>query len=136
MVRAARERVEDLFGLALEEGSRGPSRLADRYVDLARRVGTRHNLRIPHELREFYCRGCSSFWQEGRTVRTRIRRSVRVRTCLVCGAVRRQPLRLLISTPSTRDASAELGQPPEETLAEEPTDLDEEAADLGSEEDS
>lgn len=89
MIRIAQDRVLDLFALAEAEAARGPSPLADRYVSLARKVGTRYNVRLPRELGERYCRGCSSFWVEGRNVRTRIRGGRRVRTCLVCGRVRR-----------------------------------------------
>lgn len=67
----------------------GHTGLADRYVVLARRIGMRYNVRLPIEYRELYCRGCSAFWIEGRTVRTRIRENRRVRTCLRCGRQRR-----------------------------------------------
>ena len=91
MIRVARERVDDLFGLALSEAKDPGSPLPDRYVALARRVGTRYNVRFLPELRDYYCRGCSVFWVEGRTVRTRLRGGQRVRTCLKCGRVRRVP---------------------------------------------
>jgi ribonuclease P protein subunit RPR2 len=94
MVRIARERIADLFALAEREADRPDGRLAHRYVQLARRVGTRYNVRLPAEYRELYCRGCSSYWVEGRTVRTRLRAGRRVRTCLACGRVRRVPLNL------------------------------------------
>jgi ribonuclease P protein subunit RPR2 len=91
MVRIARERVSDLFGLA-EREARGPHpELADRYVALARRIGMRYNVRLRREYRELYCRSCSAFWVEGRTVRTRLRSGCRVRTCLRCGHQRRRP---------------------------------------------
>jgi ribonuclease P protein subunit RPR2 len=135
MVRTARERVDDLFGLANLEGTRGAYQLADRYVRLARRVGTRHNVRIPREYRELYCRKCSAFWSEGRTVRTRLRGPHRVRTCLVCGATRRQPFRGPSSRTGSVDVTTRWTKGPEEVLAEEPSDIDEEAADVGSEED-
>jgi ribonuclease P protein subunit RPR2 len=92
MVRIAHERIADLFALAQREARRQDGRLADRYVQLARRVGTRYNVRLPAEYRELYCRGCSSYWVEGRTVRTRLRGNRRVRTCLGCGRSRRVPL--------------------------------------------
>ncbi|MCI4360028.1 MAG: hypothetical protein L3J95_06430 [Thermoplasmata archaeon] len=134
MVRTARERVDDLFGLANVEATRPAPTYADRYVRLARRVGTRHNVRIPHEYRELYCRKCSSYWLEGRTVRTRFRAAHRVRTCLVCGATRRQPLRRDPARPRASDLADHLDRTPQEVLAEVPSDLDEEAAELGSEE--
>jgi ribonuclease P protein subunit RPR2 len=89
MVRIARERIADLFALAEREAVVTDGKLATRYVQLARRVGTRYNVRLPAEYRELYCRGCSTYWVEGRTVRTRLRATGRVRTCLRCGRVRR-----------------------------------------------
>jgi ribonuclease P protein subunit RPR2 len=89
MVRIARERVDDLFAEAEAIARTADAKLADRYVRLARRVGMRHNVRLLPEHRENYCRGCSAYWVEGRTVRTRLRRGHRVRTCLACGRARR-----------------------------------------------
>jgi len=89
MVRVAHERISDLFALAEVEARRRDPVLPDRYVRLARRIGMRYNVRLLPEFREVYCRGCSCFWVEGRTVRTRIRSGRRVRTCLVCGRTRR-----------------------------------------------
>lgn len=93
MVRVAAERISYLFALAEKEATEGDRALADRYVALARRIGTRYNVRLLAEYRELYCRGCSKYWVEGRTVRTRLRRGLRVRICLVCGRERRTPLR-------------------------------------------
>jgi RNase P subunit RPR2 len=89
MIRIAQERISDLFALAESESRRNVPGLPDRYVRLARRIGMRYNVRLLPEFREVYCRGCSSFWVEGRTVRTRLRGGLRVRTCLVCGRRRR-----------------------------------------------
>jgi ribonuclease P protein subunit RPR2 len=93
MVRVAAERISDLFALAEREAGGGRPELADRYVRLARRIGMRYNVRLLPEYSEVYCRGCSRFWVEGRTVRTRLRSGHRVRTCLVCGRERRAPYR-------------------------------------------
>ena len=89
MVRIAHRRVSDLFTLAERESSAGHAELADRYVALARRIGMRYNVRLLGEFRDLYCRACSAFWVEGRTVRTRLRSGHRVRTCLRCGHRRR-----------------------------------------------
>ena len=94
MVRIARHRVSDLFGLAERESLSGHLDLADRYVSLARRIGMRYNVRVLGEYRELFCRSCSAYWVEGRTVRTRIRSGRRVRTCLRCGHQRRTVSRL------------------------------------------
>ena len=93
MVRVAAERISDLFALAQQEASVGRPELADRYVALARRIGMRYNVRLLPEYSSLYCRGCSRFWVEGRTVRTRLRSGYRVRTCLGCGRERRVPYR-------------------------------------------
>ena len=92
MVRIARDRVSTLFALATDEATGGHSELADRYVVLARRIGMRYNVRLPTAYRDVYCRGCSAYWIEGRTVRTRLRSGHRVRTCLRCGRERRTRL--------------------------------------------
>ncbi|MCI4325947.1 MAG: hypothetical protein L3K00_08770 [Thermoplasmata archaeon] len=126
MIRVAGERVNDLFALAASESPRGPTGYSDRYVRLARKVGMRYNVRLLPEYRELYCRGCSTFWVEGRTVRTRLRSGRRVRTCLVCGRQRRVQLR----GPTTRDGG-EVGSPGSAlrdnlALAEAPAGIDDE----------
>lgn len=89
MIRIARERIGDLFALARSESRGGSGPLPHRYVHLARRIGMRFNLRLPQEYRSRYCRRCSAYWVEGRTVRTRLRRGCCVRTCLACGSQQR-----------------------------------------------
>ena len=107
MVRIARERILDLFELAHREALGGDPLLADRYVHLARAIGARYNVRFLPEYRELYCRGCSAYWVEGRTVRTRLRRGHRVRTCLRCGRIRRIPRGAEGGISSTRPATAQ-----------------------------
>ncbi|MGA8302611.1 MAG: ribonuclease P [Thermoplasmata archaeon] len=114
MVRIARERISALFVLAEREAATGHGNLADRYVTIARRVGTRYNVRVLPEYRELYCRGCSAFWVEGRTVRTRLRSGRRVRTCLRCGRERRT---LLGEPHAPPKGSAEAG--PDSVLRED-----------------
>ena len=89
MVRVAAERIADLFALAESEAAGDAPELSDRYVRLARAIGMRYNVRLLPEYSELYCRGCSRYWVEGRTVRTRLRSGHRVRTCLACGRERR-----------------------------------------------
>jgi ribonuclease P protein subunit RPR2 len=89
MIRAAQDRIQDLFSLAETEVRRSPENLSRRYVTLARKIGMRYNVRLLREYRDLYCRGCSTFWVEGRSVRTRLRSGRRSQTCLQCGRVRR-----------------------------------------------
>jgi ribonuclease P protein subunit RPR2 len=133
MVRIARERISTLFALAEREAAKGHRELADRYVTIARRVGTRYNVRLMHEYRDLYCRGCSAFWVEGRTVRTRLRSGRRVRTCLRCGRERRTLLR---SPSGQRPRGTDADTPPisriDAVLGEVPND--EAAGDLPDDE--
>jgi ribonuclease P protein subunit RPR2 len=124
MIRVASERVTDLFGLAEAEAAKGSGGFADRYVQLARKVGMRYNVRLLPEYRELYCRGCSTYWIDGRTVRTRLRAGRRVRTCLVCGRTRRVPLR---ATPAGAGTDLGTSSPvPQDgvTLADAPAEAD------------
>ncbi len=109
MVRIATERISALLVLAEREAFEGDPPLADRYVRLARRIGMRYNVRFLPEYAEVFCRGCSRFWVEGRTVRTRLRDGRRVRTCLGCGRERRVPYRRRRSSPGIRPPTTRRG---------------------------
>jgi ribonuclease P protein subunit RPR2 len=115
MTRIAGERIHRLFALAEAEARRRASGLPNRYVALARRIGTRYNVRVPAEYRELYCRRCSIYWVEGRTVRTRLRAGRRSRTCLGCGSVVRRVL-----APPELSAASPGGTPPTPAAPSEP----------------
>ena len=89
--RAARgialERMRILVASAVSNARADP-RLARRQALLARRIGTRHRVRMPYEMRIVFCKKCKSFMAPGIDSRVRIGRSlvraVRV-TCGFCG---------------------------------------------------
>jgi ribonuclease P protein subunit RPR2 len=131
MVRIARDRVARLFALADQERSQGDLSRSHRYVRLARRIGMRYTVRISGVLREQYCRSCSAYWVEGRTVTTRLRGGIRVRTCRVCHRIRRTRLtprpegppqspdspseaEVAVPVDTTIDDEGEIGEPEEE----------------------
>jgi ribonuclease P protein subunit RPR2 len=133
-VQTARERIRDLFELARVESAQTHSELANRYAALARKVGTRYNVRLPEAYRGLCCRNCSSYWVEGRTVRTRLRSGTRVRTCLVCGAVRRTRVGVRPERSRPPEDSGRAGRAPEEVaFVEESAEPDEQAAEAGGE---
>jgi ribonuclease P protein subunit RPR2 len=135
MVQIAQDRIADLFGLADAEGRGGESILADRYIVLARRIGMRYNVRMLPEYRELYCRRCSAYWVEGRTLRTRLRRGRRVQTCLHCGHQRRVHIRFRAVLPKEVDSTrGPAGRTGGSVLAEAPTGGDSDIHD-GEEED-
>jgi len=135
MVRVAQERIADLFALAERESASGTGALADRYVRLARKIGTRYNVRLLPEYREVFCRGCSSYWVEGRTVRTRLRGGRRVRTCLRCGR-RRRTVRRTGVREGTLPVAPRVEVPQEDQALVGPSqeDVEESEDDEGSEE--
>lgn len=129
MIRAAHERIQDLFSLAESEVRRSPNNLSRRYVLLARRIGMRYNVRLLREYRDVYCRGCSTFWVEGRSVRTRLRAGRRTQTCLECGRVRRIPIKHQPLAPPP------LEEPPDRAVRREQAVLIDEGLDTESEAD-
>jgi ribonuclease P protein subunit RPR2 len=93
--RVALERICILFGRAREVFDYEPV-LAQRYVDLARRVGMRYKVRIPPEFRVMVCRHCKGFILPGMNCTVRIRQEREphvVVTCLRCGGRMRMPLK-------------------------------------------
>jgi ribonuclease P protein subunit RPR2 len=121
MIRIATQRVGVLFALADREARTGSPDLSDRYVQLARRIGMKYNVRMLPEYRTLFCQRCSAYWTEGRTVRTRLRGGLRVQTCLRCGSLRRVRLHPRSSRGGpSEDAPHTPGSPEEPTLAEEP----------------
>ncbi len=87
----ARERMEILLGLARKFLTERPER-SRRYVGLARKIGTRYNVRMPVETKEGFCKRCDSLMVPGRTMSTRIdsrTKSVAIK-CLGCEYVYRK----------------------------------------------
>jgi ribonuclease P protein subunit RPR2 len=130
MIRAAQERIQDLFSLAESEVRRSPDNLSRRYVLLARKIGMRYNVRLLREYRDVYCRGCSTFWVEGRSVRTRLRAGRRTQTCLQCGRVRRVAIKHRSVGPAPSDVTQD------RTVRREQAVLIDEGLDTGFESES
>ena len=90
MAGIASERIEILFREAETSARRGETGLSDRYVQLARAIGMRYNVRIPAALKRRGCRKCGAFLVPGKNLRVRCRHGTTVWTCLKCGAVSRK----------------------------------------------
>lgn len=93
--RIARQRIQTLFQLARKIYPEDPC-LAQRYVDIARRVAMAAKIRLPVEYRRMICRHCKSFILPGVSCRVRIkqrREPHAVITCLKCGKYMRIPLK-------------------------------------------
>ena len=91
----ALKRVHVLFQLAKEVIHKNPE-LAQRYVQIARKIAMRTRLKLPKEYRSLICRKCKSFILPGVNCRVRIqhrREPHMVITCLNCGGHSRIPLK-------------------------------------------
>ena len=83
-VRLARERIGRLFRLADKEFPKDP-KLSDRYVRLAWKISLRYKVRLPPELRRWFCRKCLGFLVPGKTCTVRVVKGEAVVKCLKCG---------------------------------------------------
>jgi ribonuclease P protein subunit RPR2 len=92
--KVAIERVRILFQLANANIHDRPD-LAQRYVEIARKISMRTRLHLPQEYHIQICRHCKRFILPGTSLRVRIqnRREPHVAiTCLYCGGKMRIPL--------------------------------------------
>jgi ribonuclease P protein subunit RPR2 len=93
--RIALSRVRKLFSLAKEIYSEDPA-LAQRYVDMARKIAMAARVRLPKEYRRQVCRHCKSFILPGVNCRVRIKQKREphmVITCFNCGKHMRIPIK-------------------------------------------
>ncbi len=87
----AQERIEILMNKAFETIHKEPD-LAQRYVELARKIGMRYRVRIPKKWKIFICRKCKRLMVPGLNCRVRIQRKREPHvtiTCLMCNHTKR-----------------------------------------------
>jgi len=89
--RIAAERMVTLFRLAESEALHRRAGRSRRYVELARRIGMRYNVRVPALFKRSFCKKCLAFLLPSVTARVRIGRGRVAVTCTSCGAVQRYP---------------------------------------------
>ncbi len=90
--KIARERIQILFELAKKEFDKHPER-SKRYVELARKIGMRYNVRLTKEMKMSFCKKCFSYLKPGINCRVRVRKDKQsvILTCLKCGHISRHP---------------------------------------------
>ena len=91
----ALQRIHTLFRLAREKIHEN-SQLAQRYVEIARKIAMRTRVHMPREYRRMICKHCKRFILPGVNCRVRIqprRNSHVVVTCLSCMHYMRIPLK-------------------------------------------
>lgn len=90
--KIAKERIEILFNLAEKEFGAHPER-SKRYINLARKIGLRYNIRLSKDLKRKFCKNCNSLLIPGMTSQTRLKSKRKIMTvkCLKCNKVYRYP---------------------------------------------
>jgi len=85
--KIAMERMQILIGNAITNAKKDPE-LSQRQASIARRISTRHKIRMPYHLRMVFCKKCKSFIAPGVNSRFRLGRasvkSIRI-SCNLCG---------------------------------------------------
>jgi ribonuclease P protein subunit RPR2 len=84
----AQKRVDILF-LQAERIFSEDSRLADRYVTLARKLALKYKISFSKEQKVKFCKNCSSFLVNGNNARIRLSKGNIVIKCLNCNTIRR-----------------------------------------------
>lgn len=91
--KALMRRAMELIDLAIKEAKNGNIDLARKYVKLARDYAKYGKFKLPLEYRRKYCRRCNVPLIPGKTVRVRIKSKVLIKSCLLCGWIRRYELK-------------------------------------------
>ncbi|WP_083240825.1 MULTISPECIES: ribonuclease P protein component 4 [Methanobacterium] len=86
MLKIAEERIDILFKLAEESYSTHPHR-SDRYVEMARNIATKYNIRMPRIWKRRFCKKCYKFLKPGENCQIRLKNSCVIIKCLECGNV-------------------------------------------------
>lgn len=76
--KLALERIEQLFNEAKHN-----HKMADRYVELARKIAMKSNLSMPRLYKKKFCKHCYKYFKEG-NYRVRTRNGMLVYYCLNC----------------------------------------------------
>jgi ribonuclease P protein subunit RPR2 len=84
----AEARIDKLMKMSEEQASFGDMDLAQKYVELARRISMRTKTKIPKE--HIYCKSCLTPLAQG-TFRVRLRNHRVIMKCAECGSIKRVP---------------------------------------------
>ena len=88
----AKERMEILLRLAKKEARTHPDR-SRRYVQLARKIGMRYNVRLPAEWKRKFCKSCGTLLKPGVTCTRRKEEGATIIKCEKCNRIYRYPSR-------------------------------------------
>lgn len=87
--KMAIERMYRLRELSEEEASEHPER-SKRYGGLIKQLSMRFRTPIPSEIKNRFCKHCSNYWIEGKTVTRRLKKGTWNSVCKICGELTRR----------------------------------------------
>ena len=89
----AKKRINKLFSMAEQCAFSGKLNLANRYVEIARKISMRYLIPIPREFKSRFCKHCYSYLLPDVTSRVRFHRGKIVIYCNNCQKYTRIPLK-------------------------------------------
>ena len=89
----AKKRIINLFNLADEKALSGDINLANRYIEIARRISMRNLVRIPSDKKRKFCKHCYSYLLPDLNCRIRIHNKRVIIYCKNCNKFTRIPLK-------------------------------------------
>ncbi|MCK4364741.1 MAG: hypothetical protein KAW45_01685 [Thermoplasmatales archaeon] len=89
----AKNRIKKLFDMAEQKAHSANFDLANRYVNLARKISMRYLVPIPKEYKRRFCKHCYSYLLPHVTCRIRIHRNKIIIHCNNCNKFTRIPLK-------------------------------------------
>ncbi|MFT4326120.1 MAG: ribonuclease P protein component 4 [Candidatus Woesearchaeota archaeon] len=91
--KIAKEHISSLFKQAKDEF---PDPISKRYIYLARKYGTKHNISLPKTMRDSICKNCNTLLVPSKTCTVRIKpgkNKLIIKTCTNCGTIKRLGLK-------------------------------------------
>lgn len=89
----AKKRICKLFSMAEQRALEGKLNLANRYVQIARKISMKYLVPIPKEYKRKFCKHCYAFLVPGLNSRFRINNSKLVIYCKNCNKLTRIPFK-------------------------------------------
>jgi len=89
----AKKRIIQLFLMAEKMAISGNMILANRYVEIARKISMRYKVTIPREFKRRFCKNCYKYLLPGLNCRIRIYRSRLIIYCDNCKKYTRIPIK-------------------------------------------
>jgi len=90
MLKIAEERIDILFNRADKVFTIHPER-SHRYVEMARNIAKKYNMKMPDIWGKRFCRSCHHFMKPGLNCQIRLSDSSVVIKCLECGNINKIP---------------------------------------------